>query len=128
MRPNWQYETCKCCTREQRLAWSVSNDLWRRAVIPYYSKGALCLECFLRMADDGGVVVNLKDIRLYGLVSNFSQNQNSPPRRQDMKLSTAVRRIKRTSKLLYLILFRFKTLTSANKPSEKYFSVGVHYK
>ena len=58
----WEGETCKCCTREQRLAWLVSNDLWNKVVIDYYYNLTLCLECFLRMAEDRGVVITLGDI------------------------------------------------------------------
>ena len=59
MRPNWEFETCACCTREQRLAWSVNDELWRQVVIEYYQRKVLCLECFLRMADDRGVRVDI---------------------------------------------------------------------
>ena len=45
-----------------------------------------------------------------------------------MKKATLYRRICWTSRLLYYILFRCSTLTSVDKPSEKYYSVGVHYK
>jgi len=65
---SWQYETCKCCTREQRLAWFVRNELWSKAVIPYYSRKTLCLECFLRMADDRGVRVEFDDVKFLGIV------------------------------------------------------------
>ncbi len=68
MRGDWQYETCKCCTREQRVAWFVSDKLWKKVIISYYHKLTLCLECFLRMADDRGVSVSLGDIHFVGLV------------------------------------------------------------
>jgi len=64
----WEYETCKCCTKEQRLAWWVSDELWHAVVIPYYRRLTLCLECFLRMADDRNIEVALKDIKFEGLV------------------------------------------------------------
>ena len=67
-RYDWQYETCKCCTREQRLAWSISDELWDKVVIDYYKTKVLCLECFLRMADDREVVINKDDIAIHGLV------------------------------------------------------------
>lgn len=70
MRKNWLYETCKCCTREQRLAWHVSDGLWGRVVIDYYRTAVLCLECFLRMADDRKVKVTLGDIWFQGVIAN----------------------------------------------------------
>ncbi len=70
MRLNWEYETCKCCTREQRLAWSVPDELWDRVVIDYYRGRVLCLECFLRMGDDRRIKVNLGDIWFQGVIAN----------------------------------------------------------
>lgn len=58
----WDGETCRCCTREQRLAWSVGDELWERVVIPYFRTKVLCLECFLSMAENAGIIINLKDI------------------------------------------------------------------
>jgi len=69
MRTDWAGETCKCCTREQRLAWTVSNKLWQKVVISYYRLGVLCLECFLRMADDRDVTVTREDIKIEGIVA-----------------------------------------------------------
>ena len=68
MRKDWIGETCKCCTREQRLAWSVSDELWDSVVIDHYRMRALCLECFLLMADDRKVKVELEDISFTGVV------------------------------------------------------------
>ena len=69
MRPNWIYETCAICTREQRLAWHISSELWKDVVSPDYRKGTLCLECFLRMADDKQIGVMLEEIKFIGLVN-----------------------------------------------------------
>jgi len=55
MKPNWEGETCACCTREQRLVWSISDDTWNMVVADYYKNKTLCLECFLRQADDRGL-------------------------------------------------------------------------
>ena len=68
VRMTWEFETCKSCTREQRLAWVVDNELWDRVVIKYYQSRVLCLECFLRMADDRKVEIQLEDIKFMGLV------------------------------------------------------------
>ena len=68
MRFNWIFETCACCTREQRLAWNVNDELWQKVVIKYYHKKVLCLECFLRMADDKGIEVQLPNIEFIGIV------------------------------------------------------------
>lgn len=70
MRTNWEFETCACCTREQRLAWHIEDSLWGNVAIDYYKDKALCLECFLRMSDDKGTRVQMADIKLMGLVSS----------------------------------------------------------
>lgn len=64
---HWEGEHCKCCTREQRLAWYTTDWLWERVVPSYDQKCVLCLECFLRMADDRNVMVKLGDIWFQGL-------------------------------------------------------------
>ncbi len=69
MRGTWRYETCKCCTREQRIAWTVSNVLWERVVILYYSEKVLCLECFLRMADDREVKVSFSEVQFEAFIT-----------------------------------------------------------
>jgi len=69
MRGNWAYETCKCCTREQRLIWWVANELWNSVVIDYYHTKVLCLECFLRMADDRRVEINKEAVRIVGFIT-----------------------------------------------------------
>lgn len=69
MRLNWEFETCACCTREQRLVWLVDNELWNQVVIKHYRRRILCLECFLRMADDRGIKVTFDKINFLGTVS-----------------------------------------------------------
>jgi len=69
MRLNWEFETCACCTREQRLVWLVDNELWNRVVIKHYQRSILCLECFLRMADDGGIKVTFDNVNFRGVVA-----------------------------------------------------------
>lgn len=78
MRTDWEYETCKLCTREQRLAWSVNDELWKTVVIDYYQTKVLCLECFLRMADDRGVVVMKDRIVFHEIISRESLKQLEP--------------------------------------------------
>lgn len=72
----WPGETCDCCTREQRLAWSVSDNLWMRVVIAYYYKSVLCLECFLRMAENRGITIDKSDIEFYAVVLNIQEAQS----------------------------------------------------
>ncbi len=69
MRSNWAYETCKCCTREQRIAWLVPDELWNSVVIDYFKQKALCLECFLRMADDRDITVSKDAVTILGLIT-----------------------------------------------------------
>ena len=71
MRPNWIFETCDCCTREQRVAWSISDGLWTKVVIKHYRNKVLCLECFLRMADDRQVRIKLQDIQFVGVIGRY---------------------------------------------------------
>lgn len=66
-RMTWDGEHCDCCTREQRLAWSVSDKLWMRIAPTYYLGHVLCLECFLRFADIAGVAVKRSQIRIHGI-------------------------------------------------------------
>lgn len=70
MRLNWEGETCKLCTREQRLAWLVSDKIWGSVVIHWYKEQVLCLECFLRMADDRRINVKVEDIIISGVVGS----------------------------------------------------------
>jgi hypothetical protein len=49
------------------LAWSISDELWQQVVIDYYQKATLCLECFLRMADDMGILITVEDIKVKGI-------------------------------------------------------------
>ena len=41
-----EYETCGRCGREQRLAWSVDDSLWKLAGLKREGD-LLCLECFI---------------------------------------------------------------------------------
>ena len=67
----WDGEYCKCCTREQRLAWATTDYLWNEVVTEYYRVGrVLCLECFLKMAEDRNIRVNLGDVWFQGLAGN----------------------------------------------------------
>ena len=50
------------------MAWHVEDNLWNNVVIDYYKDRILCLECFLRMADNRGIVIRLADIDFTGLV------------------------------------------------------------
>lgn len=52
---------CSCCKKEEHLKWWVSDDLWKKAVLPYYQKKILCIECFLHLAI---VLITLKDIHI----------------------------------------------------------------
>lgn len=55
MRRDWPYETCAICTREQGLAWSVSDADWYDVM--GNSTRVVCLECFLKRVDDTGYAV-----------------------------------------------------------------------
>ena len=70
MRKNWDFETCKVCTREQRLVWAVDDVLWGKVVIDYYRNEVICLECFLRMADVRHVYIRMSDISITAVIAN----------------------------------------------------------
>lgn len=62
----WDGETCHICTREQRLAWSVSDDIWESVMGDY--KQVVCLECFLHNAAIKGISVG-DNIKIQGVVT-----------------------------------------------------------
>ncbi len=45
----WIGEHCKKCGREQRLAWSIKDDIWNYLVPGKWKEKVLCMECFLEM-------------------------------------------------------------------------------
>ena len=68
-RNRWRGEVCKRCGREQRIAWSTSDGLWRRV-----TNGSLkvwCLECFLKVADEKNIEVQRDDITIWGFVFSW---------------------------------------------------------
>lgn len=46
---------CKRCHRAQYVDFTVSDDLWRKAVSPKFRDVALCLECFVLEASEQGI-------------------------------------------------------------------------
>lgn len=61
-------EICKVCGREQRIAWSIRDDLWERIVPPRFQNRVVCLECFLGFADEKGINVTANDFLFFGWV------------------------------------------------------------
>lgn len=66
----WDGEFCKLCGCEQRISWMVDDVLWNFVVTPVYHNKVLCLECFLRMADDKGILIRRSDINFQHIVMN----------------------------------------------------------
>ena len=71
---NWLYETCKNCGREQRLSWSVNQDTWK--LICGKSTKTLCLECFLKRADEKKIYIDILHIHFYGVIMNCMSSLN----------------------------------------------------
>jgi len=59
----WTGETCKHCGRDQRLIWSVSDEIWGN-VPQQYRNLTLCLECFIVLVPD----VRFIDIKIKGFI------------------------------------------------------------
>lgn len=63
----WKYEVCEWCFREQRLAWSVKDELWKK-VLGNWKDKTVCLECFLREADRQKIDVKKEDLTFFGWI------------------------------------------------------------
>ena len=70
MRRKWDGETCKLCQREQRLAWSVKDEIWKKVVSKKYQKKVICFECFLKLADEKNIKINTEDLLYFNWVGN----------------------------------------------------------
>lgn len=62
----WRYETCKICRREQRLTWAVKDEVWEEVMGEY--KRVVCLECFLRKADEKKIRIKKDDFIYLGWI------------------------------------------------------------
>lgn len=65
--PLSQYEICKQCGAEQRIGWSVRNDLWAEIESATGHK-LLCLNCFFAWMDDHDTAVRLDDFMFLGIL------------------------------------------------------------
>ena len=73
----WKGETCRRCGREQRIAWSVIDELWEAVVPEVYFEKTLCLECFFQLADAEKVHVAKEDFRRLSVVA-FTVEDGGP--------------------------------------------------
>lgn len=62
----WKYEKCRLCKREQRIAWSVKDNVWNDVMGDL--KITVCLECFLKMADTGNTEIKKEDFMFLGWI------------------------------------------------------------
>lgn len=62
----WPYEVCKICGREQRIAWSIKDEVWKK-VMGNWTHVA-CLECFLKKADEKNVNITRTDFNFFGWI------------------------------------------------------------
>jgi len=65
----WRYEHCKICGREQRLAWSVKDEVWKK-VMGNWNRVA-CLECFLKKADEKKINITKTDFNFLGWIGYY---------------------------------------------------------
>ena len=66
-------EICKCCHNINCVGFYVPNDIWA-LVVPYeFFRKALCLDCFIRFADEKGIEWD-KDIKFFP-VSLYTNNK-----------------------------------------------------
>jgi len=65
----WDGEVCKCCDREQRLAWLVQDYLWAEVIDGRFN--VVCLECFVAIAEKKNIKVTLGDIWFQGIIQNL---------------------------------------------------------
>lgn len=66
----WHYETCDICDRQQRLAWSVVDETWLRVMGSDHNK-VVCLECFLRIADQKYIRIRKEDFTFLGWIGYY---------------------------------------------------------
>jgi len=70
---DWEYETCHLCTREQRLAWVTDDVKWKSVMLSmpsHIQNSPVCLECFLKIADDENIKINIDDVQFEGIIQN----------------------------------------------------------
>lgn len=63
----WPYERCDLCKREQRIAWSVHDEVWL-AVMGKDHRMIVCLECFLKRADKRKINITWNDFSFFGWI------------------------------------------------------------
>ena len=45
-------ESCRMCWRISAVSFAVPNDIWREAIHPFHHNSIVCLDCFIRRADE----------------------------------------------------------------------------
>jgi hypothetical protein len=74
--PDWEFQVCKHCGREQRLDYQVvDDDVWEK-VAGLYKNRVLCVECFLKLADDKKIELKKEDIRFICVISKTDWQWN----------------------------------------------------
>ena len=73
----WRGEVCWQCGRDQRMAWSVTDECWLRIVPEKWQERTLCLECFFALADEKKEPVSYDDFRHLSVVA-FAEVDGGP--------------------------------------------------
>lgn len=63
---NWKAESCSLCGHKQRIAWTVSDELWSSVMKNYQL--IVCLECFLEKASENNIKINKDSIKIYDFI------------------------------------------------------------
>jgi len=58
----WEYESCNRCGNCYRLPYIVKDDIWLK--INGREGGCLCFNCFIQIANEKNVLVQLEDIEV----------------------------------------------------------------
>ena len=69
----WKYEVCGICKREQRIAWAINNEIWFKVMGE--NKLVVCLECFLKKAEERKIKVKVDDLTFFSFIDKVSKNE-----------------------------------------------------
>jgi len=61
----WEYESCIICGNSFRIRWQVKDELWQKVMnVTDETGGSLCLDCFIKKAEQKGITINQCDIEM----------------------------------------------------------------
>jgi len=60
----WEYESCERCGSAFRVIWSVDDKTWAKVMSRDDGGGCVCVDCFVKIAESKGVVIEPKNVKL----------------------------------------------------------------